>query len=185
MIKFIQFIIFAVVFGTSPFLIADGNVEPNKLKFSLTRNNRANVVRLKNDNGIVRYILEVYLDGWEIDGPDEQLGGSLCLRINRAGGKYLPGCLLCKPDAIKTYSPSDCYGIFTKDLLESNFDKAKRGDLIHFEGVGMHLIMKITKLEFSEEHLAGNGQPKVKALDFEIEIIPDKKVPIAGTITIK
>lgn len=181
--KLMRFVLVAIIWGVSSLLWADGNVEPIKLNFSLTRNNRANVVRLKNDNGIVKYILEVYLDGWEIDGPDDQLGGSLCLRINRAGGKYLPGCLLCKPNAIKTYSPSDCYGIFTKEMLEKYFDKAKHGDLIRFDGVGMRLVMKITKLEFSEERLAGSGQPKVKAMDFEIDVIPDKKVPLSGVIT--
>ena len=49
----------------------------------------------------------------------------------------------------------------------------------------MHIVMKITKLEFSDERLAGNGQQKVKSMDFEIEILPDGKIPLSKSIVRK
>jgi hypothetical protein len=173
-----------IVFWGCTHLLANENIERSKLMFSLTRNNRANVVRLKNEKGIVKYILEIYLDGWEIDGPDEQLGGSLCLRLNRAGGKYLPGCLLCKPDAIKTYSPSDCLGVFTQDVLEADFENSKRGIPITFVGSGMRIKIMIKKLEFGDESLTVSDR-KVKAFDAEMELIPDPSIPISKRFTRK
>ncbi|WP_285577379.1 hypothetical protein [Geothrix limicola] len=160
-------------------LQADGNVESSELKFALSRNNRANVVRLKNDKKIVRYILEAYLDGWEIDGPDDQLGGALCLRINKAGGRYIPGCLLCKNNGERTYSPTGCFGVITKAELEDFLQRSIRNNPVVFTGYGMNIVLKITKLEFSEERDPASKEQKVKALNFEIDIQSDGKIPIS------
>lgn len=170
------FLLFMSAFSA---LRADGNVESTELKFALSRNNRANVVRLKNDKKIVRYILEAYLDGWEIDGPDDQLGGALCLRINKAGGRYIPGCLLCKNNGERTYSPTGCFGVITRVELEDFLQRSTRNNPIIFTGYGMTIVLKITKLEFSEERDPASKEQKVKTLNFDLDIRPDAKVPIS------
>jgi len=171
--------VFLVLMSAFSPLLADGNVESTVLKFALSRNNRANVVRLINDKKIVRYILEAYLDGWEIDGPDEQLGGAMCLRINKAGGRYIPGCLFCKNNGDRTYSPTGCLGVITRAELENFLQRSTRNHPVIFTGYGMNMVLKISKLEFSDERDPASKEQKVRTLNFELDIRPDAKIPIS------
>src|SRR5262249_21136891 len=135
-------LVLALGFAWFPAL-ADGNIEACKCTFSLNNRNRANVVRLKNDNALVTYTLQTYINAWEIDGPDDQLGGALCIRINRAGGRYAPGCLLCREGMLKTYLPGECAGVLTPQMLRDAMSHRAGGAAITFIGRGMRILLKV------------------------------------------
>jgi len=157
--------------------LSNSNIENIHYSFSLTQSNRANVVRLCNDKKVVRYIFEAWLDGWEIDSPDDQLGGSLCIRINRAGGRYIPGCLLCREGAIKNYNPTGCFGIFTQGMLLTAFEKAKTNTPIKYVGHGMIVTISIKSLAFTDRLVSASSDHKVKELSFDLDIQPSSAIP--------
>jgi len=168
---------FVFVFIGNISLFANENIEPTKITFALSRDNRANVVRLMNDRKNVRYFLEVFTDAWQIDSPDSQTGGALCIRINRAGGRYLPGCLMCRKHALKTYLPFECSGVFSKAMLEDGLKDAAKGLPITLAGQGMRITILLKKLEFSKDPVPPPMDPLVKYLDFEMSFEPDPNVP--------
>lgn len=155
----------------------NSNIEKIHYSFSLSRVNRANVVRLCNDQKVVRYIFEVWLDGGEIDSPDDQLGGSLCIRINQAGGQYIPGCLLCRENAIKNYNSVGCYGIFSQEMLIESFNQAKMGIPIKYVGHGMIIKITIKNLNFADQIASDDNNQKVKDLSFDLDIQPTLDIP--------
>ena len=156
--------------------LGNDNIRPETIRLGLSTSNRANVFRLMNDQRTVRYFVEVYLDAWELDPPDSQVGGSLCIRINRAGGRYIPGCLMCKRGALKTYLPSECSGVFSKEMLENAFGDGRQAKPMLFAGQGMRIKLLIEKLRFSDHPSPSSREPKVSELQILMEFIPDASV---------
>jgi len=162
---------------------ANQNIEHTKFTLGLSQKNNAIVVRLKNEKAIVQYILEVYINALELDSPDSQLGGSLCIRINRAGGRYIAGCLLCQPGAVSTFRPEECLGVFSQAMLDQAFRKAKSGTPIMFAGHGMRVLATIKALNYTSDKLLGLNDLRVDHLTLELEFIPDPSIPMAKSFT--
>ncbi|HJW32502.1 MAG TPA: hypothetical protein VJ505_03960 [Holophagaceae bacterium] len=159
-------------------LFSNDNISKRHIKFNLSLENNANVVRLLNDKKNVTYVLEAYLNAWDFDSPDDQLGGSLCLRINKAGGKYFPGCLMCRERATRTFLPDDCSGVLTQEMLVKALKNSETNTPIVFSGSGMKFKLKILTLEFLDTSVSSESIRKVRKLTFEVDIEPDSSVPL-------
>jgi hypothetical protein len=157
-----------------PTIAADDNIRPYHAVIGLSRSSNVAVVRLMNDAGTVRYFLELYMNAWDLDGIDDHLGGSLCIRISQACGPYLRGTLMCQEGASRTDRPEDCPGVLTSDMLDKAFADARKGVPLVFTGSSMRITITLKDLRFSEQAVAPGDERRVDLLEFDIDIVPDK-----------
>lgn len=157
-----------------PTIAADDNIRPYHARVALTEASNVGVVRLMNDAAVVRYFLEVYINAWGLDGMDDPLGGSLCLRVSEACARYLPGTLMCRQDASRTDRPEECPGVLISEMLDKAFTNARKGVPLVFTGSGMRITITLKDLRFSEQAVAPGDERRVELLEFDIDIVPDK-----------
>lgn len=155
-------------------IAGDNNIAPYRAVITLTRSSNVAVVRLANDAGTVRYFLELYINAWDLDGIDDHLGGSLCIRFSEACGRYLPGTLMCHEGASRTDQPEDCPGVLSSDMLQQALVEARRGVPLVFSGSGMRVTVTLKELRFSPEAVLPGDEKRVDRLQFDLEIVPDK-----------